>query len=199
MAVNREQLVGALLQLPLLPNENGIIPVFGSYLVTVDNEFMYNLTSRVLLGVGKEKSKEVSDAFIHSVKECVYHTFRGIITSAEWEAVAGPMIKNKEDEIYSLVALTDIFGAGRIEITELVPNEKLAIRVDNSIDVAPWLKEYGKQDHPRCYVFTACAAGYMDLVYGGEYPKSLGTFESKEVKCKTMGDKYCEFIATRKK
>lgn len=197
MAVNREKLVDALLQLPLVPDERGIIPVFGSYLIMADNEFMYKMMSRILFGVNKEKSVEVEADFTKAVLECAYHTFYGVTSSAEWEGVAGPMIENKEDKIHALVALTDIFGAGRIEITELIPNEKLVMRVKNSIDPPFWLKEHGKQERPRCYVFTACAAGYMDLVYGEEYPKGLGNFESKEIKCRAKGDEYCEFVATR--
>lgn len=109
------------------------------------------------------------------------------------------LIKSPEDEVHALVAYTNIFGIGYIEIEELLPgkNCKKCLRPRTlfgriwSPALQPLL--YG-------YMLSACTASYMDLVYGLPYPKVKGggTFIANEVSCRSKGDSICRFIAELK-
>ena len=113
----------------------------------------------------------------------------------DWRDLILPMIKTPEDEIHALVAFTNMLGIGYIEVEELIPGKRLVTTVKNAYDPGRYLEEYGPQPRGRCYMFNACTASYMDLVYAAPYPNGMGTFTSKEVMCRSMGNPTCRFVA----
>lgn len=197
MAVDKKKIITMASQLPIASDEKGIMAVFGVYAAINYNEFYYRLTSSAITMVDDAEENLIEDALYQAVLECAYHTFHGAMSSMEWIELFDPMIETPDDRIHALVAFTNIFGIGHVDLVELIPGEKLVTRVANAYDPGRYLKDHGVQPHGRCYMFNACNAGYMDLVYGGKYPHNMGTFRSKEVKCRSMGDAYCEFVATK--
>ncbi len=181
-----------------LPRDHkGIIGVFGIYAAYNLNEFFYKVVSRALMKVSPEEAEQIETQLYDAVLECAYQTFHGARTSLTWEQKVSPMIRSPEEEIEALVAFTNVFGIGFLEIKELIPGKRLVIQVGNAYDPKRYLEEYGPQPVGRCYMFRACTASYMDLVYGPPFPRGKGTFRCQEVRCRSMGDPYCEFVAER--
>ena len=107
----------------------------------------------------------------------------------------GQLSVDQAYEVQAMVDFDNIFGIGFIEGEELIPGEILVTRVNNAYDPGRYFEEYGPQPRGRCYMVNACTASYMDLVYGPEYPNGIGTFVSKEVACRSVGDSTCRFVA----
>lgn len=197
MAVDSREIIDLASSLPVASDEKGIIAAFGVYVVMNYNEFFYKLVSKIIHMVDDTAAQEVEHKLYDAVSECAYHTFHGARTSMDWRDLILPMIETREDELRALVAFTNIFGLGYIEIEELVPGERLTTVVKNAYDPGRYFDEYGPQPRGRCYMFNACTASYMDLVYGPEYPNGIGTFISEEAECRSMGHSTCRFTAIR--
>lgn len=198
MAVDSKKIIELGSSLPIASNEKGIMAAFGVYVAMNYNEFFFKLVSRILRKVDDTEAQAVEQKLYDAVLECGYHTFHGARTSMHWRDFILPMITSPEDEIHALVAFTNIFGIGYIEVEELIPGRKLVTTVTNAYDPGRYLEEYGIQPRGRCYMFNACTASYMDLVYAPEYPDGMGTFTSTEVACRSMGDPVCRFVAELK-
>ncbi len=197
MPIDSKKVIEIASRLPIESNERGIMAAFGVYAAMNYNEFFFKVVSRVIQMLDYRTAEEVEKKLYDAVLECGYHTFHGARTSMHWREYILPMINSPEDEVYALVAFTNVFGIGYIEVEELIPEQKLVTIVKNAYDPGRYLEEYGPQPHGRCYMFSACTASYMDLVYGPRYPTGIGTFVSKEVSCRSMGDNICRFIAER--
>jgi hypothetical protein len=197
MPIDSKKVIEIASRLPIESNERGIMAAFGVYAAMNYNEFFFKVVSRVIQMLDYRTAEEVEKKLYDAVLECGYHTFHGARTSMHWREYILPMINSPEDEVYALVAFTNVFGIGYIEVEELIPGQKLVAVVKNAYDPGRYMEEYGPQPHGRCYMFSACTASYMDLVYGPCYPTGIGTFVSKEVSCRAMGDNICRFIAER--
>ena len=195
MAINSKKIIELASGLPIASNKQGIIAAFGVYVVMNYNEFFYKLVSKIINMVDDTAAQKVEQKLYDAVLECGYHTFHGARSSMDWRDLILPMIKTPEDEIHALVAFTNIFGIGYIEVEELIPGKRLVTTVRNAYDPGRYLEEYGSQPRGRCYMFNACTASYMDLVYAAQYPDGMGTFISKEVTCRSMGHPTCRFVA----
>lgn len=197
MAIDSKKIVEIASGLPVESNEKGIMAAFGVYAAMNYNEFYFKVVSRVLHGMNAHTAHIVETKLYNAVLECGYHTFHGIRSSMHWREHISPMISSPEDEVAALVAVTNIFGIGYIDIEELIPGERLVTIVKNAYDPGRYVEEYGPQPRGRCYMFSACTASYMDLVYGQTYPHGMGMFRAREVACRSMGHPICRFIAER--
>lgn len=197
MAIDSRKVIEIASRLPIESNERGIMAAFGVYAAMNYNEFFFKVVSRVINALDLGTAQTIEKKLYDAVLECGYHTFHGVRTSMHWREHILPMIKTLEDEVYALVAVTNIFGIGLIEVEELLPGQKLVTVVKNAYDPGRYLEEYGIQAHGRCYMFNACTASYMDLVYGPKYPAGIGTFFSEEILCRSQGDHICKFTADR--
>ncbi len=186
------------MSLPLMSNERGIMAAFGIYAAMNFNEFFFSTVSKIMHMAKEEDALEIENKLYQAVLDCAYYTFHGARTSVDWQDYIAPMIKTKEDELLALVAFTNIFGVGYINVVDLIPGEKLVTEVKNAYDPPRYIEEFGIQKRARCYMFAACTAACMDLVYGPKFPNGIGTFKAKEVLCIAKGDPICRFIATPK-
>ncbi len=196
MPIDPKQVIEWGANLPLVSNEKGIMAAFGIYASMNFNEFFFQVVSQVTRLAKPEDALEVEQKLYHAVLECAYYTFHGARVSVDWLDYVAPMIETPEDELEALVAFTNIFGVGYIEVVDLVPGQLLVTRVENAYDPARYLEEFGPQERERCYMFAACTAACMDLVYGRPFPRGMGTFTVKETLCRAKGDLVCEFVAT---
>jgi hypothetical protein len=197
MAIDTKKVIELASRLSIESNERGIMAAFGVYAAINYNEFYFKVVSRVINAVNFEMAQVVEKKLYNAVQECGYHTFHGIRTSMHWREHILPLIQSLEDEVHALVAVTNIFGIGFIEIEEILPGEKLVTTVNNAYDPDRYLRQYGVQPQGRCYMFSACTASYMDLVYGPRYPTGMGTFTAREISCRSKGDHVCRFLAER--
>ncbi len=195
MAVDVQKVIEMGTHLPLCSNERGIMASFGIYAAFNYNEFFFRVVSRIKRMVKEEDALAMEDKLYTAVLECAYYTFHGARMSMDWREYVSPMIETPEDELIALVAFINVFGVGYIDVEELVPGKRLVTVVRNAYDPGRYLEEYGPQPRSSCYMFRACTAACMDLVYGPRFPDGIGTFTATEPLCRAKGDEICKFIA----
>ncbi|WP_457572255.1 hypothetical protein [Desulfovulcanus sp.] len=195
MALDVKKVIEMGTSLSLCSNERGIMAAFGIYAAFNYNEFFFRVVSRIKNMLDEADALAMEKKLYTAVLECAYYTFHGARTSMDWSEYVTPMIETPEDEVRALVAFTNVFGVGYIEVEELIPRKKLVTIVRNAYDPGRYLEEYGPQPRGSCYMFTACTAACMDLVYGPKFPKGIGTYVATELLCRAKGDHVCKFVA----
>jgi hypothetical protein len=200
MAIDEKTIIDAVSEMGIAGDEQGLIPVFGVYLANMYIDY-YNDLSFELEREMEPRGLQpvVAELLIDSALQCAYNTFYGITTSAEWDALVQPTVETREDVIHGIVAVTNALGWGRVEVAELVPAEKLTIRIFTGYEAEGYQAKYGKANTGKCYMWVGVASGWMDIVYGESFPNGIYSFEAKEIKCRAMGDPYCEITATKVK
>ena len=197
MAIDGSKIVHAVMEGSRIRDAKGIIPLFGVYLSLFFVQYYNKLSFDFERMMGEERESESEALLIEAAHECGYATFQGIRNSREWEELVEPMMESREDQIYSFAAVAVAFGWGDLEVNELIPNEKLLIRVSDSYEATGYLRDYGPATSGKCYMLRGVAGAFMDLLYGEDYPDGLFTFAAEEPLCRVKGDPYCEFIARR--
>lgn len=214
MAINENLIISACAKLPLIGNEDGLIPAFGLYLTQHYADF-YNYSSYETINYLEKHQPDAVAQAEEGLREagrvCAFYTLGGIMISQEWEAVVMPMIESDEDWVYGIVAVVNTFGWGKWKVEKLIPHDFLDISITNSYESEGWLKHYPLSNHSRCYLAQGGASGIMNLLYQGNirqhpplnqeyYESSFNSqlsFRTEEVECRTMGNKECRFITKR--
>ena len=210
-SVDEAGILAALATLDFSGNEEGLIPCFGVMLV---NHFA-NLYNRISFEfVHRMKSTGLMEAaevlLVEAGLRCAFHTFGGIMTSPEWDAVIEPQCKTREDWVHGMVATVNALGWGTWRVQELTEN-RLVVRAYDDYESSGWLGMYGKSDRPVSYLFTGAVAGVMNLVHVGDIAsrpvldagfyervfESEARFLPRQTKSMSMGDEYSEVVAER--
>ncbi|WP_372368522.1 V4R domain-containing protein [Candidatus Uabimicrobium sp. HlEnr_7] len=199
--VNEKAIIEAIASIPVYGDEQGLIPMFGIYATNVPADY-YNQISYLyeleMAKEGKDTEESARSLLVFGGEVCGLHTFHGIMASQEWESLVSPMLKNREDSIFSLIAITNAFGWGNWAVTELQPMKKLVLRSYNGYEALGYRKMFGKSEVPRCYMLTGVSAGLMELIYSsGTLEDKFGKYHSWESKCIAKGDPYCEFVVEK--
>lgn len=214
--VDEAKILAALATLPLQGNEEGLIPAFGVYLARHYANY-YNYISYEFIHRLSESNPELAEAGRHVLIEaghvCAFNTFGGIMESPEWDGLIKPMIKDRTDWIYGITSCINALGWGRWTVREIVPNERLVMRVDAPYEANYYLQVHGRSDVPRCYFLQGAVAGIMNLLYTGDitskptldheyYDKLFSgpeSFRGRQTLCPTKGDAYCEIVVERER
>lgn len=197
MAIDGSKIIHAVMEGSRIRDAKGIIPLFGVYLSLFFVHYYNNLSFDFEKKMGKDKEKEAERLLIEAAQECGYATFQGIRISREWEELVESMIENREDQILGFAAVAVAFGWGDLVVKELIPDEKLLIRVTDSYEATGYLELHGQAHSGKCYMLRGVAGAFMDLLYGEDYPDGCFTFVAEETCCRVKGDPYCEFVARR--
>jgi hypothetical protein len=206
MAVNEQVIIKGVRSLKVEGDSSGLIQAFDVYLTNFYtdfwNDFSFEFEKAIIDSQGKDFEEVVSGLLIIAAEDCGCNTFNGIMNSNEWKGLVAPMVENNEDKIYALNAVQNALGWGKIEVTELIPGEKLVLKIHSCYEADGYLKKYGKAKSGKCYMLTGVAAAFMELVYNGvkKHPSDLvdQMFFAQQVKGIEMGDAYGEIVATRK-
>lgn len=210
-SIDEAAIIQAVSGLSLVGNEEGLIPRFG---VALTHHFanFYNRISfefeRRMENSGLLEAVEMllTDAGYH----CAFHTFGGIMTSAEWDAVIRPNLQGKSDWVHAMVAVVNALGWGTYRVVELT-DDRLVLRIWDDYESCGYLDMYGTAKRPVSHLACAAAAGMMNLIHLGnihERPEltlefyeqcfeQCCTFEARTTKSLAMGDAYTEIVATR--
>ncbi|MCW1299613.1 MAG: hypothetical protein QXD02_04820 [Candidatus Parvarchaeum sp.] len=202
MAIDRERIINEMSKITVEANPDGIIEAFNVFVNQLPAKFWNEFSRRMVEAVPDDVKDAVEELLVNAAHECGYHTGYGIITSKEWEAVVGPMIKSTEDVLHGAYAVFTAWGWANAEIVELVPGEKMVVRAYDyyEADVAD---SYPGKKAPRlmAYMIRGVSAAFMDLAYGGPYDPSgktgLYTFRCKQTKGIEKGDPYGEFVVVK--
>ncbi len=202
MAIDRKKIIEDMSKVKVEANPEGLIPGFNVLVNQLPAHYWNDFSRRLVEAVPGEITEAVEELLVNAAHECGYHTGYGIITSKEWNAVVGPMIKGVEDVLHGAYAVFTAWGWADSEIVELVPNQKMVVRAYDyyEADVAADYPGH-KAPRPMAYMIRGVTGAFMDLGYGGDYDpagkKGLYTFRCKQTKGVECGDKYGEFIAVR--
>ncbi len=195
MAIDGTKIIHAVMEGSQIRESKGIIPLFGVYLSLFSVEYYNKLSFGFEQKLGKQREAEAEALLTRAAQECGYATFQGIRNSWEWEEIVDPMIDKKEDQITGFAAVAVAFGWGDIEVKEILPEENLRIRVNDSYEASGYLERYGAAASGKCYMLRGVTAAFMDLIYGAQYPDGCFDFVAEEPLCRAKGDPFCEFVA----
>lgn len=227
-------------QAPLFGNRDGLIPAFGVELTRHYADY-YNLVSfrfEQQLTEALRKRPALADLLVYDYPAlfyfkqyinleglslshtllieaghiCGFNTMGGIMDSEAWDGLVLPMIQDREDWMHGIIAVINALGWGVWRVAELVPNEKLVLRVWRPYESLGYLRWFGYADHPVDYLVTGVAASLMNLLYEGDittHPnlnmdfyykinRSPTSFWAEQNRCVAMGHDYSEVTVTRR-
>lgn len=199
MAIDREKAIHDLSQIKVKGNEEGLIPAFGVLIQFLPANFWNTFTEKMLSAVeGDDKRFEKVEAGLErAAAECGYHTGWGIVNSEEFNAIVGPMIEKKpEDILHGAYAVFSAWGWAKCEIVELVPGKKKVLRAYEYYESK--IQETLRIKKPCAYMIKGVSRAFMDIAYGGAYPNGFGRFQCRQTKAMELGDPYGEFVITPK-
>jgi len=198
MTIDGQKIIHAVMEGSQIRESKGIIPLFGVYLSIFSADYYNKLSFEFEKTMSLLNRKEKSQALlIAAAQECGYATFQGIRNSWEWDEIVRPMIATREDQIHGFTAVAVALGWGDLEVRQLIPQEKLVIRVIDSYEASGYLDQYGNAKAGKCYMLRGVTGAFMDLIYGADYPDGCFTFLAQETHCRAQGNSYCEFVARR--
>ncbi len=209
--VDEAGILAALATLDFAGNEEGLVPRFGVMLTAhfanfynrISFEFIQRMKSTGLL-------EAAEDLLTEAGFRCAFHTFGGIMTSGEWDAVIKPQCKTREDWVHGMIATVNALGWGVWRIHELTEN-RLVVRAYDDYESSGWIGMYGKAERPVSYLMAGGVSGVMNLVYVGDIAnrpeldfdtyarvfESEARFTPRHTKSMAMGDEYTEIVAER--
>jgi predicted hydrocarbon binding protein len=197
MAIDGSKIIHAVMEGSRIRESKGIIPLFGVYLSLFSTQYYNQLSFEFEKRMGTRRRQESKKLLVSAAHECGYATFEGIRNSSEWDLIVAPMIESEEDEIRGFAAVAVAFGWGDLEVVEIIPGQKLRIRVNDSYEARGFLEKHGHARSEKCHMLRGVAAAFMDLSYGGDYPDGYSVFAAEEPICRAKGDPYCVFVATK--
>jgi hypothetical protein len=114
--------------MPLIGNNEGLVPAFNVYLANMPQDF-YNLISHNYIKEMTENGFEdlAKNLLMEDAEYCGINTFGGILSSEDWKALIAPMLKTPEDTVFGLIAVANGLGWGRMSIKKHIANEELII------------------------------------------------------------------------
>ena len=210
--INKDAIVTALAGMDLSGNDDGLIPAFGVYLTRMYADYYNKISFRFEKEI--VKNSDVHDFAQILLTEaghiCGFNTMGGIMNSDEWYAMIKPMFQTKEDWMYGIIACIDALGWGVWRVEELIPNEKMVIRVYEAYESLGHLQWFGKSKFNNDYLVTGVSAALMNLIYLGDastkpvYDKAYYAslfmneycFKGQQTKCLAAGDDYSEIVVT---
>jgi hypothetical protein len=200
--------------MPLVGNAEGQIPAFGVYLTrhyaNYYNRISFELLRYAEANYGKQGIEAASAMLIEAGHVCAFHTFGGIMTSTEWDALIRPTLKSREDWVHGMIAIANTLGWGRWQVTQV--SEKAAEFVlHDDYESVGYLAMYGKSTTPVSYLAHGGVAGLMNLVYLGDIAskpelseayyqrlfKSTPGYQAQPLTSRAMGDGVTSFRVTR--
>ncbi len=196
---------------------DGLIDAFGVLLTRMYSNY-YTLISYRFLKAFEQKMGDdgiftACQLLTEAGHVCAFNTFGGIMQSAEWNGLIRPMLKTKEDWVHGIVAVVNALCWGFWEIVELIPDQKLVLKVTSGYESNAYLKIFGKSSYPISFLATGGTGGIMNLIYNTEItqkPTSLDDsfykalylnprlFVSRQVECRAMGAEFDLFEVTHK-
>ena len=197
--INREKVIEDMSKLQVVSNDRGLIEGFNVFVQQLPARFWNSFADRLVSKVDPALIEPTEYLLVNAAHECGYHTGYGIITSDEWNAIVGPMVKGVEDVLHGAYAVFTAWGWAKSEIVELIPGEKMVVRAYDYYESD--VVAQGASDRKAAYMIRGVCAAFMDLAYGGEYDPTgktgLKTFTCVQTKGIECGDAYGEFVVTR--
>ncbi len=197
--IDAQKIIDALVSMPIHGNDQGLIPAFSVYLANMPADF-YNLVCIRFVEemAAVRRGKAATRMLVYDGEVCAMNTFRGIMNSAEWEGLVAPMIKERRDNLFGLIAISNGLGWGNWHIVSHPDPNSVEIESLNGYEALGYREYRGVADEPKCAMLTGVAAGLMELVYvEGTVQERIGTYGAREDECICCERPACRFAVER--
>lgn len=193
--IDEQTIIDALVEMPFVGNEAGLIPTFNVYLANTPADFYNLICIRFLEAMEKANLYSTAkELLLFAGEVCALNTLRGILISPEWFELIAPMVQEETDCLYGLIAVTNALGWGNWHILEYEPEETLKLEALNGYEALGYLQYRGTSDTAQCLMLTGVAAGIMELIHGeGTVEERIGMYASQETSCMCCRDESCVF------
>ena len=193
--VDEQAIIDAVVQMPVYGGMDGLIPAFNVYLANTPADFYNLVTIRYLEAMAAVDLGEIArDQLVAVAETCAMNTFRGIISSAEWDALIAPMVREPADRLFGLIAVSNALGWGNWSVAAHQPEESLSLTSANGYEAAGYTAMRGASESPQCLMLTGVSAGMMELLYGeGPFETRFGQYQTAEGSCRCCGEAHCTF------
>ena len=197
--IDSDKIVQALVGMPIHGDHAGLIPAFGVYLANTPADFYNMICIRFIEEMTKHGlARNAQRLLVGDAETCAMNTFRGIMSSPEWDGLVAPMIQNQEDSLYGIVAVSNALGWGNWYVSLLESGSRLKIESVNGYEAFGFREMRGVSHDPQCYMLRGVAAGIMALVYAtGGVKERFGTYASVEESCICADKPSCVFDVVR--
>ncbi|MFA7239509.1 MAG: 4-vinyl reductase [Sulfuricellaceae bacterium] len=199
--VDQAKIIDALVEMPIYGDPDGLIPAFGVYLANMPADFYNLLFIQYVEEMQKVNLHAVAKKLLMADAEtCALNTFRGIMNSAEWDRLIAPMVKEPQDNLYGILAVSNGLGWGNWQVVEHEPAKRLVLASLNGYEALGYREYRPRASSPQCFMLTGVAAGIMALVYGKElFKERFGAYKSTEERCICRDDPGCSFSVVSRK
>lgn len=117
--VDADKIVQALVDMPIHGNPEGLIPAFGVYLASTPADFYNRICLDFVAAMAEAGlASTAKKLLVYDAETCGMNTFRGIMSSPEWDALVGPMIRQPSDNLFGIVAVSNALGWGNWHVIE---------------------------------------------------------------------------------
>lgn len=193
MTVMRDEVVKQLADVKLQGDSEGLIPSFNVYINQLPVAFWNTFAERMLQAAPADRRQAVQEALINCAYECGYHTGYGIITSDEFNKVVGPMItEGVKDVLRGAYAIFTAWGWAKSGIVQIKDGERMIIRATD------YYESDIEGNDKAAFMITGVSAAFFELAFADEYPDGMNTFKCEQTKGIECGDKFGEFVVTKK-
>ncbi len=169
--VDYDGIYGALIDMPICGDADGVIPAFGVYLTrhyaNYYNRISFELENALVAEFGAIGREVAEPLLVEAGHVCAFNTFGGIMTSPEWDGMIKPQLKDTADWVHGITAAVNALGWGRWEVAEL-SDDRALFRIYEDYESVGYAAMYGKAEHPVSYLHAGAAAGIMNLVHIGD-------------------------------
>ncbi len=149
-------------------DSRGLIEAFG-VLVTQQFANYYNhCANRSLDIIQNEKPEAIEVArelFRESGHQCGFHTFGGILSSPEWEALVAPLTGDPTEIITGSLAISRALGFGHWALESYEPNKSLIFRSPATYESVYRKTAYPIGDAGCCYLYQGAGLAVMQLAH----------------------------------
>ncbi len=193
MTVQRDVVVKQLAELNITGNEEGLIPGYNVLVNQLPAQFWNNVAERMMAAAPADKKEEVEAALVNAAYECGYHTGYGIINSDEFKSAVTPMVtEGAKDVLRGAYAVFTAWGWAKSGIVQIKEGERMVIRAMD------YYESDGAPGEKRAFMIRGVSKAFMELAYSAPYPEGMNTFDCEQTQGLECGDKYGEFVVTKK-
>ena len=193
--IDAQKIYEALISMPIHGDAQGVIPAFNVYLANMPALF-YNLISiRFVEEMTRVGTGDTARQLLkYDAETCGLNTFRGILHSAEWDGLIAPMVRQEEDKLFGIIAVSNALGWGNWHVLAHEPGQSLSMEARNGYEALGYRELRAATREPVCLMLTGVSAGIMGLIYGeGPVPERIGQFASVEATCIGCDQPSCQF------
>lgn len=198
--VNSEHIHNTLFDMEFVGNDEGLIPMFNSYLASIPEDF-YNLVSiKYVEELDKIHLRHFAQKrLIYAAEVCGMNTFYGIINSQEWEALVKPMLRDTKDMLVGMAAVATGLGWGKFFLEKVEDQNHMSFVTEYSYESVGYRKFRNlPAKDSTCLMFRGVTAGIVELTYSsGTLQEKFGTYDAIEPTCcATSSDgSLCKLVA----